>query len=489
MTAVRRRRLLQSALAAAVLGASGLASRPARAGGVLQAALSGGSAADSWDPRRPRGMFMVAASQGAVFDTLTEVAADGTLKGELATGWEASPDARRWTVTLRDGVSFHNGRRLTAEDVLASLALHREPASPAHALVSGIEEMRAISPRDLRFTLRSGNADFPYLLADPHLVILPADDMAEAMARGIGTGLYRVERFDAGRRFIGTRVTEHWKDGSAGWFDRVDFLALADPEARLRALAEGRVDAADALPPAALATLDSDPRLRLIRQTGNLQYGFAADPGLDSADLRLALKHAMDRPRLVTEVLGGYGQPGRDTPIGPANPYFSGATPPAHDPDRARFHLRRAGLEGFPLPVSAAETAFPGAAQAADLLGETLPLRPACPGDPALRALISPGRATEDWSLSMAPAACAPCDGSRARFDTLLQTARAEFDSARRAELYAELQMMGASSGGLILPMAADHLQGLSRRLATPATQGALWQMDDARMAERWWIA
>ena len=111
------------------------------------------------------------------------------------------------------------------------------------------------------------------------------------------------------------------------------------------------------------------------------------------------------------------------------------------------------------------------------------------PGDPALHALISPGRATEDWSLSMAPAACAPCDGSRARFDTLLQTARAEFDSARRAELYAELQMMGASSGGLILPMAADHLQGLSRRLATPATQGALWQMDDARMAERWWIA
>ncbi len=83
MSGFKRRRLIQTALAAAVLGASGLEAAPARIGGTLRAGLSGASASDSWDSRGHMGGFIGAAAM-AVFDTLTEIASDGSLRGELA---------------------------------------------------------------------------------------------------------------------------------------------------------------------------------------------------------------------------------------------------------------------------------------------------------------------------------------------------------------------------------------------------------------------
>ena len=174
MSLLDRRRLLTSGAAAAVFAASGMAglALPKR-GGLLRAGLSGGSPADTWDGRRHRGLFMIAAAQGAVFDTLTEVAPDGSLRGELATQWQASADARVWTLDLRRDVVFHNGKSFSAEDVIASLRLHLDPkaASPARPLVAMITDMRATASHQVRFKLPRGNADFPYLLADYHLLM------------------------------------------------------------------------------------------------------------------------------------------------------------------------------------------------------------------------------------------------------------------------------------------------------------------------------
>ncbi|NDV49891.1 ABC transporter substrate-binding protein [Salipiger sp. PrR003] len=512
MTALRRRRVLQSALAAAVLGASGLAGAAAVAGatrgGYFRAALGGARGTDSWDARTHAGLFMSAAAQGAVFDTLTEVAAGGALRGELATGWSASPDARVWTFDLRPGVRFHNGKAFGAEDVLASLALHRDAASPARPIVAEIEEMRATAPHQVQFTLATGNADFPYLLADYHLLIYPAGQIAEAMARGIGTGLYRVERFEPGRRFIGHRVAEHYKDGRAGWFDGVDFLAMNDPRDRLEAMRSGRVDAIDRLPAAEAAALQAEPRFTVQSLAGNQHYGFALRTDLAPfADphLRQALKAAVDREAMVAEVLHGHGSIGQDSPIGPANPYFAALEPQGFDPDRARWHLAQAGHERIALPMLVSEAAFDGAGRAAELYRESaaqagialelrrLPPETHWPRDSAgFRAGGWSGRATEDWAFSTVLTEAAPWNATRGgsgRFGTLLREARAEFDSTRRAELYAEMQRISRDEGGLILPMYANHLQAHSARIATPKRVGAMRAMDDSRMAERWWMA
>lgn len=511
MSGFKRRRLIQTALAAAVLGASGLAAAPARVGGTLRAGLSGATATDSWDARTHSGGFMAAAAM-AVFDTLTEIAADGSLRGELATAWTASPDARVWTVTLRQGVRFHDGGAFTARDVLASLALHRGGASGARPLVDSIARADRLSDHRIRFTLVAGNADFPYLLADPQLLIYPAEDTAGAMTRGIGTGLYRVTAFEPGQRFTASRVEGHYKDGQAGWFEALEFHAIHDGAARASALRSGQVDVVDRVAPSRAARLDGTPGLRLQRVAGNQFYGFAmqtATAPFDALHIRQALKHAIDRRAILDTVLLGHGRIGADSPVGPMNHHDAALVPPAYDPDRAAYHLRKAGIDRLRVALQLSETVFDGAGAAAALFAEAaapagIDIAPSpAQGDywrdswqrSAFRATAWSGRVTEDWMFSTALQQGAPWNETQwgvdqsPRFQSLLTEARSELDSARRGALYAEMQQILRDEGGLLIPVFADHLSAVSDRIATPATLGTARALDNARLAERWWLA
>jgi peptide/nickel transport system substrate-binding protein len=105
-----RRALFSSAAAAALLAATGVSAAGApQRGGRLRMALSGAARSDSWTSGE--GLFMQIARQGLVFDTLTEVAADGTLRPELATGWLASEDALVWTLICGQMCDFMTVRR------------------------------------------------------------------------------------------------------------------------------------------------------------------------------------------------------------------------------------------------------------------------------------------------------------------------------------------------------------------------------------------
>ena len=75
------------------------------------------------------------------------------------------------------------------------------------------------------------------------------------------------------------------------------------------------------------------------------------------------------------------------------------------------------------------------------------------------------------------------------RFQSLLTEARSELDSARRRAFYGEMQQILRDEGGLLIPVFANHLQAVGEGIATPATVGNLWAMDNARFAERWWRA
>lgn len=94
--------------------------------------------------------------------------------------------------------------------------------------------------------------------------------------------------------------------------------------------------------------------------------------------------------------------------------------------------------------------------------------------------------------FSIAYEAGAPWNDSQwdhPRFQELLYSARAELDSNKRREQYREMQEILRTDGSVIIPMFANYVQALSNKIATPETVGNLWQMDNARMAERWWMA
>ena len=233
-----RRALFTSAAAATLLAATGVsAAGLPRKGGRLRMALSGAARSDTW--AGGQGLFMQVARQGLVFDTLTEVAADGTLRGELALDWRSSADARVWTFGLRKDVVFHDGAPFTAADVVASAA--------------GFEggTVKAIAPYEVSFVLDTPDPNLPMKLASPEYYIAAA----HAMDTGIGTGLYRVTHFAPGQQLLTTRVTEHYKDGVAGWFDEVELVSIPAEPVRSEALGGYLVDVADVSDKALLAGL------------------------------------------------------------------------------------------------------------------------------------------------------------------------------------------------------------------------------------------
>ena len=105
------------------------------------------------------------------------------------------------------------------------------------------------------------------------------------------------------------------------------------------------------------------------------------------------------------------------------------------------------------------------------------------------------GRATEDWMFATAYEAGVPWNDSQwdekdsARFQSLLLSARAELDSDARQAQYFEMQEILRDEGGTLIPMFANYVQAVNNRISSPDQIGNLWQMDNARMAERWSVA
>ncbi|MFT5631123.1 MAG: peptide/nickel transport system substrate-binding protein [Gammaproteobacteria bacterium] len=516
LNGISRRGLMKTGAAAGVLSMTGMPLKAATRGGKLTAGLGGANTSDSWDSRTHSDIFMLACAQGSVFDSLTEVAADGSLKGELAESWEASSDAKTWTFNLRSGVTFHNGKAFGADDVIASLGMHigEDSKSAAKPIVEAITEMKKMSDLQVQFTLASGNADFPYLMSDYHICIYPAGMIEEAIAKGIGTGLYAVESFDPGVRMVANRVDDHYKGDSAGFFDQIEYIAINDNTARMNALMTGQVDTINRIDFKTEALLKANPALRIQEVTGNQHYTFPmltdTSPFSD-VNVRKALKYGVNRQELVDKILLGHGAVGNDTPIGPANQFYNDEMDQlAYDPDKSKFYLKQAGLDSIDIDVSASNAAFEGAVDAAQLMqasmsGTGINLNVIQePSDgywsnvwlkKGFSAAYWSGRATEDWMFATAYETGVPWNDSQwddkdsARFQELLLSARAELDSDTRKAQYFEMQEILRDEGGTLIPMFANYVQAVNNRISSPDQVGNLWQMDNARMSERWSVA
>ena len=237
-------------------------------------------------------------------------------------------DAKTWTFTLRKGVTFHNGKAFGADDVIESMAMHTAEGakSAAKPIISAITEMKKLGEHQVQMTLESGNADFPFLMADYHLLIYPAGQIEEAIAKGIGTGLYSVVSFEPGVRFVGKRVDSHYKDGKAGFFDELEYIAINDSTARMNALMTGQVDTINRIDFKTEALLRANPNVTIQEVTGNQHYTFPMLTDVapfDNLHVRKALKYGLNRQEMVDKILLGHGQVGNDSPIGPANQYFN----------------------------------------------------------------------------------------------------------------------------------------------------------------------
>ena len=509
-----RRAALASAAAAGALSVAGLPAhaRP-RHGGTYRIGMSGGNTSDTWDSRTHSDAFMINLGAGCVFETLTEVSSSGELTGELATSWSATPDAKVWTFNLRRGVKFHDGKRFGADDVIASMMMHVEPdaKSAAKPIVDAVAEMKKLSNYQVQFTLKSGSADFPYLMSDYHICIFPAGRIAEAIARGIGTGPYRNVSFEPGVRALAEKFDDHWDADNRGYFNEVEQIYIGDAAARVSALLTNQVDAINRLDFKSVKLVKTRRNIEVLEVTGNQHNTFPMLTGTapyNDINVRRAIKHAVNRQEMVDKVLLGHGAIGNDHPIGPANQYYARDLPQTpYDPDKAKFYLRKAGHSRLDINLSVSEAAFAGATDAGQLYQNSA--RRAGininivqePSDgywsnvwlkkPWVACYWS-GRATEDWMFATNYEAGAPWNDTHwdnARFQKLLLQGRKELNTRVRGDIYYEMQKLCQEDGGTVVPMYQNFVGAKSDNVEYSGQIGNLWQLDNLRSAKRWWTS
>lgn len=514
-SAISRRGVLRGATrigAAALVGplAIGRASAQPKKGGTLRVAIAAGNTTDKYDPGSWTNQFT------QVFATarhgyLVEVAADGSLVGEVAESWEASPDAKVWTFKIRDGVQYHSGGTVTPDDVIASINFHRgkDSTSAAKPFVDPITEIKA-DGNNVVVTLESGNADFPFVVSDYHMPILPSQEGKIDPVSQDGCGPYSVDAYDPGVSAELTRNPNYWKSDRAH-FDAVMLLTVLDPAARQAALMTGGVDVIDQVDLKTVKLFERAPGVKVLATTGTQHYTFAMDTRaapFNDNNVRMALKHAIDRQEIVDKILFGYGEIGNDHPIGRSNRYYAAdLEQTSYDPDKAKYYLKQAGLDNLSVSLSASDAAFGGAVDAAVLFSarakncniEIKPVREPNDGywsDVWMKkpfcAVYWGGRPTEDWMFSTAYASGAAWNDTfweNAHFNDLLLQARSELDEAKRAAMYHEMQNIVRTEGGVIIPVFASYVMAHSDKLQHPEVVGANWTLDGFRAIERWWFA
>ncbi len=496
-----------AALAAASPLAGFAADETPRRGGILRLGLAGGSTSDTLDFTLTTDSVGVSVNF-ALWSGLVENGPDNKLIPELAESWQAKPGAAEWVFNLRHGVKFTNGHEFTADDAAYSLNLHRGPGNKSGAAGSmkAVTEVKKLGPYQVGVTLAAGDADFPYNLTDYHIMMVP--DGFKDWAHPVGTGSMLLESFDPGVRIAFKRNPDYWKPGR-GHLDGAVITVIGDSSARLNALLSGQVDAINRVDPKTVKLLERNKKLQVVRAPGGW---FANMPMMvdrapySNPDIRRALKLAINRQEVLKTLFSGYGRAGNDHPIPESDPFHNGElAQTAYDPDKARFHFKRAGIADPKIVLQSSEAAFSGATDMAQLFQAnaaqagipiTIKKEPAdgyfdnvwlkgsfitsyWGGRPAATQMLAIAfRSDAVWNET---------HWRNPKFDALLAQARAELDETkRRAPIY-EMQAMLHDDGGALIPAFRDWLDAHTDRVGGHTPHSG-FDMDNGRICEKAWL-
>jgi peptide/nickel transport system substrate-binding protein len=333
----------------------GLAAGEARAaGGTIRAALA--MPAGAIDP--------VTIYDSASYQVLFQIAEylcvtqpDLTLKPVLAESWAPNDDGSVWTFKLRRGVKFHDGREMTAEDVVATFDRLSDPKGESNALsvFKGLLSKggtKKVDDYTVAFHLDAPNGNFPYAVSidNYNAVILPANYKGDYEKSWIGTGPFKMESYKAKTSATLVRNDDYW--GAKAVPDRVELLFYGDLQPRLLALQAGEVDLLDGVPIDLSRSLAGNPKISIIRvkTSAHRQLHMRCDtaPFTDKR-VRQALALTLDRDKLVKGLCRGMATVGNDSPFAPIFPSTDGQVPQRRqDIRKAKALLAEAGLSaGF----------------------------------------------------------------------------------------------------------------------------------------------
>jgi peptide/nickel transport system substrate-binding protein len=434
----------------------------------------------------------------ALYDQLFITVPGGTAPS-LATAAEPNADATLWTIKLRDGVTWHDGKPLTADDVVYSIKSWGSKGSYYAAQTNALVDVKKVRKRDrltVEVPLVKPFAELTGFFAWPAALII--QDGTKSFTHPVGTGPFTFGSFKAGSSSTFPANPHYW-----GGAPHVDALVInssfSDDAARMNAVISGQLDVAPAVP-FALAKANAESGQIVI---GNAPSGAFIPvimrmnvPPFNDPRVVQAFKLAIDRDAVVNSVFAGFGKVSNDLP-GATLPHFASDLTPVHDPEKAKALLKAAGQENLHVPFVSAP-AVPGQDEMATVvsaqlkdIGVNAPVKH-LPVDTYFTT-ASPAYMSDQRKLSTAywqtfpPALGAFYDNALSptgEFDEtgwghkpaqmkLINDAMAELDPAKAKEKWHAVQEQQLQEGGYLIPATYDQLDAYSKNIRGLATTSA----------------
>jgi peptide/nickel transport system substrate-binding protein len=440
---------------------------PRKHGGVLRVGVTGGGSFEVLDPHLPA-TYPMQARVSNLYDPLFRRDAAYHIKSVLAESFEPSERGQVWTLRLRSGVEFHNGKTLDANDVIFTfqrIAGHRF-SGPAFTALIDMPGLRRLDPLTLRIPLKQPYALFHEELAQYYAGIVP---VGFDVAKPIGTGPFRFGSYLPGQSSSFPIFDNYWGDEQP-YVDELVVIDYPDDQRRADALLTGEVQAIDNLRALQVPIVKASGATVLTSETGSwIPFAMRLDVApFDNVLVRRAFRLIADREELVREALDGQGRVANDL-YAPFDPCYAKEFPQrGQDLDQARFLLKKAGHENLQLELVTSGAAGRGVVVAANLFarqakGAGVDIRvrevdlPAFYGGDYRKRPLTQGYFFTRSYLpqvilgSLPNSALNLSHWNDPLFNSLINKARAELDESKRNELLTEAQRLEYDNGGLLI--------------------------------------
>ncbi len=409
---------------------------------------------------------------------------EGKPSPDLAVSWSANSDATEWTFKLRQSVKFHDGTDFDANDVLYTLGRVQDPEldSPARSTIKMVEKIEAVDSHTVRMKLSAPYADLPLQLMDYRLRMIPEGSGDKIATSGIGTGPFKLEKFDAAGVTVLSANKDYW-EGPPG-VARMEIIGIPDAQARVQALLSGQLDLERGITQQQRVLFENSDRYKLQDiPTGNwrgIVFRTDVEP-FTNPKVRKAVRIAADRKAMLELVLGGGGVASCDTPVAPTDQYRLKMNCP-QDIEGAKRLLKDAGhADGlsFDIHVSSLEPSWVTIAEAYQ--------QQVAPAGIKANIVLVPtdgywkdvwrkkpvvmtrwNQRPADQILHEAYLGGAPWNESYLndpKFDALLAAARRELDFDKRRSLYLDAQKYLFEQGGTLIPYHVNRLVATTARV------------------------
>ena len=381
-----RRTVLKGAVAAGALaavgpvlsacgssGSSSASGSPSAAagpkkGGHIRSGVGGGSAKDTLDAHLPTSEVQIG-TQWQVYDSLLGWDQQHKLVMLLAESYEPNADGTQHTVKLKSGLTFHDGKPVTADDVVYSFQriLNPKTAAVGSSSLTGLKAsgIKKVDDLTVTFQLASPNVIFYEALAYYPNAIVPVGYAPKGMTGAVGTGPWKVTGFEPGVQTEFAANTNYW--GTGPYADQLTMIEFADPTAKLNALLGGTVDHITLLESAQASVIKSNPAMELLQAKSGGWDPFTMridQKPFNDVRVRQAFRLIVDRQQMIDQAKGGYAWLGNDmyAPFDPGYP--KDVTQRVQDIAQAKSLLAAAGY-GSGLTVQLTTSTAVGAADVA----------------------------------------------------------------------------------------------------------------------------